>query len=166
MTFEIIRRRTIRFALAMLFVGLAVGVYTRESFRPLEKLLDSTTLELVRGRDFVTHGHAILYGFALPLLLLGASALLKERFDEKAWRAVNKAFVLAAVGVVLTLALTLYKSSALVFALAANPAASLPAVDAGLFGGVRGLREALHTLAHALFGVGYVWWGAKLWKRA
>lgn len=153
----------LRWALILLVIGLAFGVYSREILRTIEKSVDDwAVLEALRNRAFLGHGHFLFLGFLIP----GVLALITRRVvaadAEKRILSLTRAFRLVMIGTVLTLALSVYSSSAIIFAVAggADPAAA----DHSLFGGSIMVRSILYTLAHPLMGVGLVWYAVVLMK--
>ena len=149
-----------RFAIIMVIVGLVLGVYGREVTRPLAKVMGLDQRVWIQNFIMLTHGHAILHGAVIPMMLAAATYIFRADLekDEKAFRALNKAFILYMVGSVLMLALSVYKGSAYVLTIAANPTMTLEMVDEALFGGSIALRSILFTIIHPLYAAGLIWY--------
>lgn len=153
----------VRWALVLFIIGLVQGVYSREILRAVEGAgLNWPELEALRTRIFLGHGHTIFIGFLIPAVLAGITKVLGEGLTEKRVRSLSRAFLLVMIGTVITLALTVYTSSAIIFSTAGGT--DPHAADRALFGGSPVLRAVLYTIAHPSMGVGLIWYTLVLLK--
>jgi len=149
-----------RFALVMVIVGLVLGVYGREITRPLEKVMELDQRVWIQNLITMTHGHALFHGAVLPMMMAFSAYLFREDIshDASAPSTMKKAFIVYMVGSVLMLALSTYKGTAYVLAIAGDPTRTMEMVDRSLFGESIILRSILFTVVHPMYATGLVWY--------
>ena len=156
-----------RFAIIMIIVGLVVGVFYREYSKKLLFKFPLDTQVFV-GRHFsLAHGHTILLGAAIPLLL-GLLAFLLQEFDGKKsemYRLLSKVFNFYMIGAIASLILLYYKGSAFIYIFRKNPAESFNVIEKSLFFGIDLLRIFLYLIFHAIWGVSLIYFVGVLFPK-
>jgi hypothetical protein len=158
-------RALLRFAVAMIFVGLIAGVLFQESSKKLSyaDVGPGARLEAVIALALV-HGHTLLVGVLIPIALAGAAFLARRAGGSELSRAsflwLTRVYVPSAAAVVL---LMLYKGYHVLLSVRAGER-DFDAIDDALFGGAIGLRHAVYALAHVGLALGLGVFAVALWR--
>ena len=149
-------RTWLRFAIVMLIVGLLAGLSFEESAKraPVSAALPAGAhLEAILPLA-LAHGHAILLGAVLPLVLVFMLHLgLTMGFRPLGAKALAWATLLYLPGAAVSVALMLYKGYHWVLGVRFGHTEFAARNDA-VFGGNHALRAAVYGLAHTAMSVG------------
>jgi hypothetical protein len=151
-----------RYALAMVILSLASGIFAREFSRAHLSDLPLAT-QWLAGHDLSQlHGHILLLGFVLPAGLGLIAYTLRSEMTPSDVGQLRNLFTVMALSSLATLLLLLYQGIATVTMVGENPALSLDQIDQQLFNGNADLRTILHTVSHITLGVSAAWYALKL----
>ena len=150
---ERLYKLSIGYAMIMAIIALAAGVFYREYTKyalnnlPLEKQI------IVSYYLSLCHGHLVLMGLVIPLVLaLAAYIVLNGRNDNILF----KSLIIYIIGATGASALLLYKGAGIIYYYTLNPSQGLTGADQMLFMGSKVIREGLYGVFHLLLGVGLV----------
>ncbi len=149
-------RTWLRYAIVMVLFGLLVGLAFEESAKraPVSAALPAGAhLEAILPLA-LAHGHAILLGTVLPLVLVFMLHLgLTLGFEPLGPKTLKTATWLYLPGSAVSVALLLYKGYHWVLGVRFGHT-DFAAWNAAFFGGNEGLRAAIYGLAHTAMSVG------------
>ncbi len=143
----------IGYAMIMSIVALAVGVFYREYTKYTLSGFSLDKQILVSYYLSLCHGHFILLGMVIPVILMASTYIL---LGGKSDSILFKALIVYLIGATGASALLLYKGAAIIYYYISNPALGLTGADQLLFMGSKALRESLYGVFHLLLGVGLV----------
>lgn len=151
-------RTLLRFAMVMVLLALLAGISFQESTRKLdyEMLPAGAHLEAIFPLSLV-HGHFFTIGVFLPILLAGALVLARRACDgrelgAKTLKWLTRGYLPFAT---ISIGLLLYKGYHVLLSVRGGET-DFAVIDAGLFGGVVGLRHAVYGVAHTAMAVSLV----------
>jgi hypothetical protein len=151
-----------RYALVMVIVSLASGIFAREFGRAHLSDLPLATQWLASHYLNQLHGHILVLGFVLPSGLGLITYTLRSEMTPADVGQLRSVFFVLALGSLATLILLLYQGVATVMMAGGDPALSLDQIDEQLFYGNADLRTILHTVSHTALGVSTAWYALKL----
>ncbi len=147
------------YSLVMLIVFLAIGVLYREYSKAMVGG-DAGDIVVMYYLS-LSHGHVLLTGVVVPVLLLFLTYIIGNMTGKKPnYRELMKAFTVYVAGSLGMDALLIYKGMAIIYYY--TQYGSLEKADAALFAGNHVLREALYGTIHLLLGIGLTWYVLKL----
>jgi hypothetical protein len=159
--------KIVRFAIIMIIIGLVIGIFYREYSKKLLYKFPLDTQVLVGHHFSLAHGHTILLGAVIPLLLALLAFLVYECYEKKSemFRLLRKVFNFYMIGAIASLILLYYKGSAFIYIFQKNPAQSLNVIDKNLFFGIDLLRIFLYLICHAIWGVSLIYFVGVLFPK-
>ncbi|MCC6409758.1 MAG: hypothetical protein IT453_21575 [Planctomycetes bacterium] len=158
-------RTLLRYAVVMLFVGLLAGVAFQESQKKLDyaAIGAGARLEAILSLALV-HGHVLLTGVVLPLVLAGSLFLARKcgggELSIASLRWLTRVYVPCVTVAVL---LMLYKGYHVLLSVRFGER-DFDAIDAAYFGGMHGLRNGVYALSHVGMALGLGVFAVALWR--
>jgi len=159
-------RMLLRYAVIMLVFGLLAGVAFQESSKklPLGPVADGFTRWDATVHLALVHGHALLIGVLVPVML--ASMLHLGRVyggGELGRRGLAWALRLYVPFSALAVALMLYKGYHVLLSVRFGKT-DMAGIDEALFAGSKALRHGVYGLSHVAMAVGLGIFGWCLWR--
>jgi hypothetical protein len=158
-------RVILKFAIVMAILGLLLGVAYQESVKKLEHGdVDPGFRLQVTIHLALVHGHVLLIGTILPLVLVGMLFLARKAggtpVSSKSVRWLTRGYLPFSAA---TFALMLYKGYHFLLAARAG-GRSVAEADASFFGGSAMIRHSVYGLFHAGMGIAMIVFLVAVWR--
>lgn len=156
----------IRFSIVMLIVGLAIGFVNQITAKVIFRSIPMEVQVFAERNMSNLHGHIIIIGFIVPMILAFATNFVKNNLAINKGRVkrLRIAFKCYIAGSIATLFLSTYKGLFYMIKLSQDISIPLDDIDGALFFGNQIFRSIIYSIAHPLFAFGLLWYLLILWR--
>ena len=156
----------IRFSIVMLIVGLAIGFISQITAKVIFRSIPMEAQVFAERNMSNLHGHIIIIGFIVPMILAFATNFVKNNLAINKGRVkrLRIAFKCYIAGSITTLFLSTYKGLFYMIKLSQDISVPLDDIDGALFFGNQIFRSIIYSMAHPLFAFGLLWYLLILWR--